>query len=232
MRKLPMAPMAAVLILTALGAAACGSSKTPIATTAQARMTAFCAADKSLDRASANVSSKSGFLRVLKAHPSALRTIANDAPAGKLGRQARSLAKAAEAAVASNSATRLNDPSLDSAGADVDTYCRIDGTGNPLPRDFAKGRGTAFCAVSSSINAGTQAATNEAGVLAFLAGNQTLINQYDFYVPHLPSPVRTDAQTLVTTARAAIAANSPAALETRAVSRASTAVRLFCGQNQ
>lgn len=150
-----------------------------------------------------------------------------------MGRQARALAKAAEAAVASNSASRLHDdPSLDSAGADVDTYCRVDGTGNPLPLDFAKGRGTAFCAVSDSINAGTQAATNEAGILAFLAANQTLINRYAFYVPHLPSPVRTDAQTLVTSARTAIAANSPASLETRAVSRAGTAVQLFCGQNQ
>ena len=106
----------------------------------------------------------------------------------------------------------------------MDTYCRVDGTGNRLPPDFAKGKGTAFCAVSNSINAGTQAATNEAGVLAFLAANQTLINQYAFYIPHLPGSVRTDAQTLVTTARAAIAANSPASLETRAVSHAGTAL--------
>jgi hypothetical protein len=231
-RKLPIAPTVVVLFLTTLGAAACGSSKTALGTTAQARKTAFCAADKRLDKAGATVTSEAGFLRVLKANPSALRTLRKDAPAGKVGHQARALAKDAEAAVASNSASRLNDPSLDSAGADVDTYCRVDGTGNPLPQDFAKGKGTAFCAVSNSINEGTQAATNEAGILAFLAANQTLVNQYAFYVPHLPSPVRTDAQTLVTTARAAIAANSPASLETRAVSRASTAVQLFCGENQ
>ncbi len=232
MRKLPIAPTVVVLILTTLGAAACGNSKTAPAPIAQARKTAFCAADKRLDKADATVTSEKGFLRVLKANPSALRTIGNDAPAGKVGRQARALAKAAEAAVASNSPSRLSDPSLDSAGADVDTYCRVDGTGNPLPHDFGKGRQTAFCAISNSINEGTQAATNEAGILAFLAANQTLINQYAFYIPHLPSPVRTDAQTLVTTTRAAIAANSPASLETRAVSRASTAVQLFCGQNQ
>jgi hypothetical protein len=231
-RKPPIAPMVVVLILTALGASACATAKTATGTTPQALKAAFCAADKRLDKASAGVTSDAGFLRVLKANPSALQAIGDDAPAGKVGRQARALAKAAEAAVASNSATRLHDPSLDSAGADVDTYCRVDGTGNPLPHDFAKGRGTAFCVVSNAINTGTQAATNEAAILAFLAANQTLINQYAFYVPHLPSPARAAAQALVTAARAAIAANSPTSLETRTVSRASTAVKLFCGENQ
>ena len=82
-----MAPTVVALILTSLGAAACGSSTTANGTSAQARRAAFCAADKQLDKASATVTSEAGLLRVLKANPSALSTIGDDAPAGKVGRQ-------------------------------------------------------------------------------------------------------------------------------------------------
>jgi hypothetical protein len=223
-------PMVVVLTLLALGATACGSSTKNTAAIAAAHKKAFCAANEKIDKASANVTSAAGFLSVIKANPAALKAMDKNAPAGKLGEEARALVKTADAAIASNNVNILNTASNN--GGDVDTYCGVDGSGDPLPPYFAAGNGSAFCAVSNSIDQGTQNATSAAGVFTFLAAHQALINQYATYVPSLPTSIRSDAQTLVTTARAAIAANNSNQLGSQAVSNASMAVTLYCGHNQ
>jgi hypothetical protein len=229
MRKPFVVPMV-VLTLLVIGAAACGSSTNNTAASTAARKSAFCTANDKIDKASANVTSAAGFLAVLKVDAAALDAMDKNAPAGKLGKEVRTLVTQARSAVSSNNANVLNTSSNN--GGDVDTYCGVDGSGAPLPSYFAAGKGSAFCSVSNSIDAGTGAASDAAGVLAFLAGHQPLINQYATYVPNLPTSIRSDAQTLVMTARAAIAANNANLLGTQAVSNASMSVQLYCGQNQ
>jgi len=222
-------PIVIVLTLSALGVAACSSTPNTATTTA-ARKTAFCAANEKIDKASTNVTTAAGFVAVLRSHSAALRAMDNNAPAGTLGREARALVAQARSAVQTNNVNALNNTSND--GGDVDTYCGVDGNGDPLPSYFSVGKGSAFCSVSDSINAGTSNADSAAGVLAFLAGHQALINQYATYVPNLPTSIQSDAQTLVTTARSAIAANDANPLGTQAVQNASMAVQLYCGHNQ
>ncbi|MDR3649087.1 MAG: hypothetical protein P4L20_08355 [Acidimicrobiales bacterium] len=227
MRKPYVIPMV-VLTLLALGVAACGSSNNTAANAA-ARKKAFCGANDKIDKAGANVTSAAGFLAVLKANTTALDAMDNNAPAGKVGKDARALVSLARSAVKANNANILiSSPN----GGDVDTYCGVDGNGDPLPSYFAAGKGSPFCSVSNSIDAGTQNADSASAVLAFLAGHQALINQYATYVPNLPTSIRSDAQTLVTTARAATAANNANQLGTQTVSNASIAVQLYCGKNQ
>jgi hypothetical protein len=229
MRKPFVVPMV-VLTLLAIGAAACGSSTNNTAASTAARKAGFCTANDKIDKASANVTSAAGFLAVLKANPAALDAMEKNAPAGSLGKEARKLVTQARSAVRSNNANVLNTSSNN--GGDVDTYCGVDGNGDPLPSYFAVGKGSAFCSVSSAINAGTNNADSAAAVLTFLAGHQTLINQFATYISNLPTSIRSDAQTLVTTARSAIAANNANLLGTQAISNASINVQLYCGQNQ
>ena len=192
---------------------------------------AFCGANDSLDSASANVTSAAGFLAVLKQSSAKLDELEKDAPAGTLGHGVRALVNAAKTAVASNNANDLNNPALNSAGADLDTYCGVDGEGNPLPADFAAGKGTAFCSTAASINQGTNAAPDAAGVLSFLEAHQSLLTQYASEVPSLPSTIQAEAQTLVSTAQAAIASNNSSTLGTQTIMQDSMDVQLYCGQN-
>src|ERR1700688_1703710 len=119
MRRRYVIPMV-VLALMAFGMAACGSSNNTAATTA-ARKQAFCAANEKIDKASANVTSAAGFLVVLKANSAALDAMENNAPAGKVGTEARALIGQARSAVKANNVNILNTASNN--GGDVDTYC-------------------------------------------------------------------------------------------------------------
>lgn len=229
MRKVFVVPTAVVLTLVTLGATACGSSTNNTAAVAAAHKKTFCAANVKVDKAGASVDTTAAFLVVLKANKDALKTMDDNAPAGKVGREAHALVKLADTAIATNNPNSLFSSNN---GGDVDTYCGVDANGDPLPADFGAGKGTAFCSVSDAIDQGTQNASSAAQVLTFLSAHQTLINQYATYVPGLPSSVRTDAQTLVTTARAAIAANNSNSLGTSAISQDSMAVTLYCGNNE
>jgi hypothetical protein len=230
MRKLFVVPTAVVLGALALGATACGSSAPSAAATAAKHKTDFCNANDKIDKASANVTSVAGFLTVLKTHKTALRVMERDAPAGTVGKDARAEVKAGNAAIAANNANSLL--STPNYGGAVDTYCGVDGNGAPLPSYFATGKGTPICTVNNSINQGTQNASSAAQVYAFLAAHQSLVNQFATYVPGLPTSIRSDAQTLVTTAKAAIAAKNPGALGSPAVGAASMNMSLYCGQNE
>ena len=231
MRTRVIAPVF-VLVLVAAGAAACGSSGPSASATAAAHKRLFCAANETLDKASTSVTSEAGFLAVLKAHPSQLATIKVDAPAGKAGSEARALASAAQKAVADNDINALNSPSLNNAGGDVDTYCGVDGNGDPLPSYFAAGKGSAFCATSNSINNGTSDAASAADVLTFLKAHQDLVTQFASQLSALPSAVKADAQDLVSTAQSAISSDNANLLGTQTVQTDSMTVNLYCGVNE
>ncbi len=184
-----------------------------------------------MDKAGANVTSAAGLLDVLKANPGLLKAMENNYPPGSVGQQARQLVRAANTAVASGDTSALNSQSLSLAGGDVDTYCRVDGNGDPLPGYFGAGKKTTFCPVSDKIDQGTQAAADSAGVLAFLSAHQDLLNQYSARSSELPSSLRIVALTLVTAARNAIATNNASLLGTAAITKASMTISLYCGKN-
>jgi hypothetical protein len=186
---------------------------------------AFCAANDSIDRASANVNSAAAFLAVLKTHTHDLTIMKENAPAGGLGQLARQLVNDALAAVSSNSVTELNN--LPDGGA-VDTYCGVDGNGKPLPKYFGTGKTTAFCSTFLPIYQAVGNATDSAGVLAALTANQAQISQLASELPTLPTSIKAEATATVDKAQAAITTqtmtqgngNGPA-----------TDVALYCGEN-
>ena len=229
MRTRSVLVVASVVFLLVLGASACSSNK-PSAAPAADKAT-FCAINTRLDKAGADVSSEAGFLRVLKAHKTDLRNLDNDAPAGKIGTETHTLVAAADAAVASGNVNSLNKPTLDTAGADIDTYCGTDGNGNRLPAYFAAGKGSSLCSANDAIDQGTQTATSATDILTFLAGHQSLITQFSAGITSLPASVKGDAQTLVSAAQSAVASNNATALGSTAVSNASATMDLYCGVN-
>jgi hypothetical protein len=234
MSNLRLVSIVILLCVAGLGAAACGSSSTSSTTASGIPSTkaAFCDANVTIDKAAANTITAVGFLAVLKANQASLDVMEKNAPAGQLRTDAREFVEAARAAITSNNANGLNNNSVNINSAKLDTYCGVDGNGDPLPAYFAAGKGSAFCSTSGAISAGVNPAVDAAGVLAFLAAHQNLLDQYASDISRLPSSVRADAQILVTTARAAIASNNATNLGTPEVSQASMQVELYCGTNR
>lgn len=232
MNKVSLASAAVVVGLVAVGGAACGSSgnKNAASTSAQSKKTAFCAADVTLDKAGAAVTSSSGFLDVLKANTPAIAATQANAPSGKVGTEAKALASAANSAVASNNANALQQVP-NSYSADVDTYCGVDGNGDPLPSYFRAGKGSAFCSVNDQISAGTTAAQGPADILVFLKAHQNLVNQVGNDLGSLPSSLKPEVQTLVTTTKQAIATNDSALL-TPGIGGDARDADLYCGNNR
>lgn len=230
MRKLFLTGSAMLALGMAAGIAGCGSSSPSAATTAAARKTAFCGANIKIDKASANVTSEAGFLTLLKKHKSDLTTMDNNLPSGTLGTETRKELAAGEAAIASGNVNDLNNVPA-SAGGDVDTYCGVDGTGDPLPAYFSTGKGSTFCTTFLPIYEAVGNATSPASTLAALAAAKTQIAQLATEVSGLPTSIRAKASATVNTAQTAIMEKSTAALKGNGNGPAS-AVALYCGQNQ
>ena len=210
--------------------AASGSSSATAATTAAAHQTAFCAGNIKIDKAAANVNSNAGFLTVLKHNKSALSVMEKNLPSGTLGTEARQLITAAQAAIASGNANALNNaPS--SAGGDIDTYCGVDGNGDPLPAYFATGKGSSFCSTFIPLFEAVGNADSPAAVLAVLDANKTQIAQLATEVSGLPASIKAKASATVSKAQTAITKNSAASLKQNGNGPAG-AVALYCGQNQ
>ena len=79
---------------------------------------------------------------------------------------------AAQAAVVSGN---VEPPQQLPSGADIDTYCGVDGSGNPLPKYFATGKGSSFCTTFLPIFQAVGSAGTPAAVLAALDANKTQI---------------------------------------------------------
>jgi hypothetical protein len=227
MGKLASIGLAVLGIGLVAGLAGCSSSNP---TGSAAQKSAFCGANIAIDKASANVNSQTDFVTVLKAHRSQLSTMQNNLPGGSLGTEARDEINAADQAIAKNSANPLNSiPST--AGGDLDTYCGVDGSGNPLPSYFAAGKGTALCSVNSKIDAGTANAQGPSDILAFLKAHQDLVSQFAADMSSLPSSLTEEGQQLVTSAQQAIATNNANLLNQTVLTDAMD-MDLYCGQNQ
>ena len=216
--------------MAAVGVTACSSNSSSPTTTASAASTksAFCGFNITLDKAGSNVTSDADFLNVLKANKAAIDGLANNLPNDPIKTQAQAIINAARTAVAHNSTNGLSNPALNADGAAVDTYCGVAGDGSPLPANFGAGKGSTFCADEATISPGVGNAATPADAVAFLKANQAKLTDF---AANIPSAVQSDAQTLVTAANAAVAANDGTLIETQAVGMAATNVDLYCGIN-
>jgi len=223
------ASSAVILAVVASGIVAGTTVGVSVAGAAEhASKAAFCGANESIDRASANVTTNAGFLAVLKSHAHDLTIMKKDAPAGSLGQTVQETISAAEAALSANNANDLNN--LPSSGG-IDTYCGVAGNGKPLPSYFGTGKTTAFCSTFLPIFEAVGNAPNAAGVLAALTAHQAQISQLASELPTLPKSIKAKATTTVATAQAAIKANNAAAI-TGSGSGSAQSVALYCGQNE
>jgi len=131
--------------------------------------------------------------------------------------------------VASNNANALN--SLPS-GRSVDTYCGVDGNGNPLPSYFGKGKTTALCSTFLPVYQATQNAPNRAAVLSVLTAHQAQINPLASELSSLPKSIRATATAAVDKAQKAIASKNPSAIGCGNGNGPASRLALYCGQNQ
>ncbi len=228
MRKLFLTGSAMLALAMAAGIAGCGSSSPSAATTAAARKTMFCRANIKIDKASANVTTEAGFLAVLKKDKSDLTIMDKNRPSGTLGTETGQEIVAGDKAIASGNVNDLNNVPM-SAGGDIDTYCGVDGNGDPLPAYFATGKGTTFCTGFLPIYQAVSNASSRAAVLATLEANKTQVAQLATEVPGLPSSIKTLATATVSNAQTAISENSAASLKQNGNA---ASVALYCGQNE
>jgi hypothetical protein len=233
MSKIRVAALVFFVGMSAVGVTACSSNSSSSTTTVAATNTkaVFCGYNTTLDKGSSNVNSQAGFLAYLKANKTVLDNLGKSIPNDSIKAQATALFNAAEKAVANNDVNALNDPAISAGGAAIDTYCGTQGDGTPLPANFAAGKGTPLCTAEATLSAGAGNAATPAASLAFLAANQATIDAFASAIPSAPSDIQTAGTTLVTTTKAAIAANDPNQLGTQAFQSASNTVDLYCGVN-
>ena len=200
MRKLFVTGLTVLALGMAAGLAGCGSSSPSAATTVAAHKKAFCGGNIKIDKASANVTSLAQFVTVLKNHQSALSAMEKNLPSGSVGSDARQTIAAAHSAISTGNTNALNNlPS--SVGGDIDTYCGVDGSGDPLPAYFAAGKGTTFCSGFLPIYEAVGNATSAAQVLAALDANKAQVAQLATEVSGLPSSIKSQATATVTRPR-------------------------------
>lgn len=230
MRRMILASTAVMLAFVASGVVASTSIGVSAAGAAElASKTAFCSANDSIDRASANVDSNAGFLAVLKKHSHDLTVLKENAPPGALGQTVNQVVTEAEAAVSANNANDLNNlPD----GASIDTYCGVNGNGAPLPSYFGAGKTTTFCSTFIPVYQATQNASSKAAVLPILAAHKTQIDQLASELSTLPKSIKAKATAAVDKAQKAIATNNPSAIGGGNGNGPASYVALYCGQNQ
>jgi hypothetical protein len=206
----------------------------PTGAAVQASKGAFCGALASVDRAGANVTSTSGLLAVLKSHSRDLAIMKRNVPSDGLGQLTDQVLSVAETAISSNNANELNNvPST----ASIDTYCRVDGTGKPLPSYFGKGTSSTFCStyvpVHQVIENATQNGLNNSGVLAIITAHQAQLSQLASELSTLPKSIKAKATAAVHNAQTAVTTKNPSVLPSgnSKEARAYIAVALYCGQN-
>lgn len=230
MQLRPRGPLVAVTGLAVIGLAACGSSTPSASATAATHKSAFCAANLRIDKASANLTSDSDFLNMLKSHQGALSEMAANLPSGQVGTEANQLLTAARSAVSSGNTSALSNVP-NSIGGDVDTYCGVDGMGNPLPSYFATGKGTSFCTLFLPIFNDVSNASDPSQILPILQSHKAQISQLAADESSLPASIRSQATATVNKAQTALAQNSAGALK-QGGSGPGQSVALYCGTNQ
>lgn len=219
------------VMLALLGSGVVASANVGVSTAGasqHASKAAFCGANDSIDRASANVDSNAGFLAVLKKHTHDLTVLKQNAPPGAMGQTVKEVVTEAEAAIFSNDANDLNKiPS----GGNIDTYCGVNGNGAPLPSYFGAGKTTTFCSTFLPVFQSVSNAQGAAAVLSTLTADKTQISQLASELSKLPKSIKAQATITVDKAQAAIESNNAAAIKGNGSGSASY-VALYCGQNQ
>jgi hypothetical protein len=228
MQRVVVTSAMVVLSVVASGVVACtGVGLTPAGAAIQASKSAFCGANDSIDRGSANITSNAGFLAFLKKHTHDLAILQKNAPPGAVGQTVQQVVSGAETAITSNNANALDN--LPSGGA-IDTYCGVDGEGNPLPTYFNKGTGTQFCSTFLPIFEAVGNAPNAAGRLAALTADKSQVSQLASELSTVPKSIKAKATYVVDKAQTAITTNNQAVL--KATNGSAADVALYCGQNQ
>ena len=230
MNSSSVARATAAFALVAGAVTACSSGGTKSSSSASTKA-AFCSANVTIDKAAANAQSPQDFLTVLKQNGPALAAMRKNAPAGRIGTEAKALVGTADKAVSSNNINDLEQVPQ-SYGGDIDTFCGVDGNGDPLPAYFAQGKGSQFCSAIDQINTGTSQAQGPDDILAFLKAHQDLVAQVSSNAGNLPASLKSEVQTLVGSARQAIATNKSDPLGSPDVQNDAADASLYCGQNQ
>jgi hypothetical protein len=221
MKKMTITTLIVLAMALVAGLSGCSSS-----TETLAQKSALCGADVAIDKASLNTNSLEEFIGVLKTHRAQVETIKHNLPPGEIGEEIGRIVNAMEQAIAKNSSAPFS--SIEN-GQDFDTYCGVDGNGDPLPSDFAAGRGTKFCNGFAFVYQGITAATTPAGALSALVSSKGQVDQLAAELPSLPSSIQSQASATVGAAQSAIAQNDSAAM--LKVAGPATHVALYCGQN-
>ena len=144
MRRILIALMAGVIAVPAAGIVACDSVEVVTAgASVYASKGAFCGANDAIDRETANVESGTGFLKVMKSHTHQLDVMEREPPLG-CSRWTNE-----EAAQCRPVGDKTGNPNtffaLAGSGSGAsDTYCGVQGNGQPLPAYFKKAR-SSFC---------------------------------------------------------------------------------------
>ena len=225
-----MALTAGVIVVPS-GIVACGSAEvaTAGASVYGTKGGAFCGANDTIDRDTANVESAAGFVTALKAHKHQIEVMKANLPSGSVGKDAKKLVTIAESVIAGGNPNQFFAAAGNSSGA-IDTYCGVQGNGQPLPAYFKQGTKSSFCKTFLPVYEAVSNASSDAATLSAVISHQTQIDQLASELSTLPKSIKTQATGLITTAQAAIAANSatPIASDT---SDNPADVALYCGQN-
>jgi hypothetical protein len=175
---------------------------------------AFCGANDAIDRETANVESGTGFLKVMKSHTHQLDV----------------MEKNLRSAIKTGNANTFFALAGSSAGAS-DTYCGVQGNGQPLPAYFKQGAKSSFCKTFLPVYGAVSDAQSDADTLAAVTAHQTQINQLGSEVSTLPKSIKAQATKAMQTAQAAIASESATPI-TSDNSNSAPDVALYCGVNE
>ena len=129
MRKIFMALTAGVIAVPA-GVVACSGVGVATASASVYAMKggAFCGADDTIDRDTANVELAAGFVKALKAHKHQIDVMKANLPSGSVGQDAKKLLTIAESVIAGGNPNKFFAAAGNSSGA-IDTYCGVQGNG-------------------------------------------------------------------------------------------------------
>jgi hypothetical protein len=228
MRKQLMAGLAVLALSVGFAGCSSNSSSSTATTTVATRKAAFCGGNIKIDKAGANVTSNAGFLTVLRDNKAAISAMADNLPPGTVGTEAQQEVTVARKAVATGNVNVLN---TETSSGGIDTYCGVDGNGDPLPAYFSTGKGTSFCSTFVPIFQAVGNANGPTAVLAVFNADKAQVAQLATEVSGLPASIKAKATTTVSKAQAALTEQNAAAIQGNG-SGAAAQVALYCGQNE
>jgi hypothetical protein len=145
----------------------------------------------------------------------------------ELGQLVQQTVKGAETAISANSVNDLNNlPD----GAAIDTYCGVDGNGQPLPAYFNTGKNTAFGATFLPLYTAVGNASSKADVLSILLTQKAKISTLASELAKLPTSIKATATAAVNNVEKIIATKNLALLGNG--NGPASYLAMYCGQNE